>query len=493
MAHVDKRVIEEYGISSIQLMEQAGRQLFYTMSEMVSKDDHILIVCGSGNNGGDGYVLARLLDANGYKVELLALETKQLHKDCQINLELCTNLNLHFVTEIGTPTVIVDAIFGTGLSRYIEGKYKTIIEEMNTSDAKVISIDIPSGIDSKSGKVLGVAVEADVSLSLQTGKIGMYLYPGRIYSGKIRVLDIGIPNKLMEEVDSNIYLTDKEMMKSFLPKRSVHSNKGSYGKVLCVGGSTNMSGAISLAAIAALRSGCGLLSCAIPESIREVVATNVLESMYLPLPEKDGQISKKATMVLKDEIENYNCILIGCGIGRSKDIVEVLRGLLDSEVPLLIDADALFALKEILPQYKNRKHLIITPHIKEFSRLIDVDVHKIVEDPITYGLQFTKMYPNITLVLKSETSFVIQGKSVYINTYGNNGLAKGGSGDVLAGIIIGLYAQKQNELEAAVLGMFLHAYSADLLLKKQTFYSILPSDIFKEIDVIIKGLEGDTL
>ncbi|MDQ0361241.1 NAD(P)H-hydrate dehydratase [Breznakia pachnodae] len=493
MASVDKRAIEEYDIPSLQLMEQAGTQLYYAIKDMVSKDDRILIVCGSGNNGGDGYVLARLFYGEGYQVELLALETKDLSEDCRVNLDFCADLHLDFASEIGNHNVIVDAIFGTGLSRNIEGKYKDIIEKINTSDAKVISVDIPSGINSSDGKVLGVAVKADITLTLQTAKIGLYLYPGRVYSGKISVLDIGIPPILIDEVNSNIYLSDKAMMKGLLPKRSIHSNKGTYGKILCVGGSTKMSGAISMAAIAALRSGCGLLTCAIPESIRSIVATNVLESMYLPLPEKDGQITKEATTVLKEQLDNYSCVLIGCGIGRSEDIVDVLQVILDSDVPLLIDADGLYALKDLLPHYKHREHLIITPHMKEFSRLINIDVDKIVDDPIKHGLQFTAEYPNITLVLKSETSFVMQGDRVYINTYGNNGLAKGGSGDVLAGIISGLNAQKQNELESAILGMFLHAYSADLLLEEQTVYSILPSDLFKKIDVIIKGLEGDTL
>lgn len=493
MASVDKRAIEEYDIPSLQLMEQAGIQLYYAIKDMVSKDDRILIVCGSGNNGGDGYVLARLFYGEGYQIELLTLETKNLSEDCKVNLDFCADLHLDFTNEIKEHSVIVDAIFGTGLSRDVEGKYKDIIEKINASDAKVISIDIPSGIDSSNGKVLGVSVKADITLTLQTGKIGLYLYPGRMYSGKISVLDIGIPPILIDEVESNIYLSEKALMKDLLPKRSVHSNKGTYGKVLCVGGSSQMSGAISMAAIAALRSGCGLLTCAIPESIRSIVATNVLESMYLPLPEKNGQITNEATAILKEQLNNYSCILIGCGIGRSEDIADVLKVLLDSEIPLIIDADGLFALKELLPQYKHRKHLIITPHMKEFSRLINIDVDKIVDDPIKYGLQFTEEYPNITLVLKSETSFVMQGDTVYINTYGNNGLAKGGSGDVLAGIITGLNAQKQNELESCVLGMFLHAYSADLLLEEQTVYSILPSDLFKKIDVIIKGLEGDRL
>jgi len=490
MAMVDKRMIEECKISSLQLMEQAGTKLYHKIKQMVLEEDHILVVCGTGNNGGDGYVVARLLHNDGYQVQILAIHTTHQSEDCKVNYQKCLDLNIPFVDEITTPDIIIDAIFGTGLSRNVEARYKTIIKEINNSKAQVISIDIPSGIDSSLGHVYGVCVKANITLTLQTGKIGLYLYPGRLYSGKVYVLDIGIAKQLIEDVDSQIYLIEKKQMGALLPKRSIHSNKGDYGKLFCIGGSKQMSGAISLATLAALRSGCGLITCAIPKNIHEIVATNVLESTFLPLPQKDGHIASTAASIIANAVTNYNCALIGCGITRSKDIIDILKVVLDSDIPLLIDADGLVALKALLPNYKNRKQLILTPHMKEFSRLIDVDVKDIVKDPIYYGTRFIERYPNITLVLKSETSFVFSKSSVYINTYGNNGLAKGGSGDVLAGIIASLYAQNRNSLNASVLGVFLHAYSADLLLEKQTVYSILPSDLFHKIDQIIKELEG---
>ncbi|MDF9824290.1 hydroxyethylthiazole kinase-like uncharacterized protein yjeF [Breznakia sp. PF5-3] len=492
MRQIDEAAIHKYQIPSLELMENAGQQVYESIIQLVSKKDFIGIVCGIGNNAGDGFVVARKLYDDGYNVEILSIgEEANMSLDCKVNYNKCTTLRIPFVDCMQSWDVVIDAIFGTGLSRNVEGAYASIIEKINALSTKVISIDIASGIDAATGHILGSVIKADYTLTLQTGKIGLYMYPGRIYSGHVEVLDIGIPQQLIDEMDSTIYLIEKKDMKSLLPSRSIHSNKGTYGKVLCVGGSMEMSGAISLAALAALRSGCGMITCAVPKCIKDVVACNVLESMRIILSDINGHIDKQAVIELKPRLSAYSCLLIGCGIGRSKDIEAVLEVLLDSELPLVIDADGIFALKSLLPKYKERKNIIITPHLMEFARLVDKDIQEIIDNPIQEALAFTERYPYITLVLKSETSLVVQNRKVYVNTYGNNGLAKGGSGDVLAGIITGLYAQNKDALAAATLGVFLHAYSADVLLNEKTLYSMIPSDIFMQIDDIIKSLEED--
>lgn len=491
MNKIDHLAITRYHIPSLFLMENAGEAIYQEIIKIIEPKTKIIVVCGVGNNGGDGFVLARLLRQSYYNAHIcLVGNPDKMSKDCRYNYELCVDLKVPFLKQLETCDVLVDAIFGTGLTRTITGAYKDVIEMINAMEINVISIDIPSGIDSDNGNSWGCAIKADKTYTLQAGKIGLYLSQGRICSGKVEVLDIKIPRELIEQSESNVFLLEKEQMKEFLPNRSVISNKGTYGKVLCIGGSEGMSGAISMAALAALRSGCGLLTCAIPDVIQEIVARNIWESMNIILPSKDGHIAAHAKDVLSPKINTFTCILIGCGITRSDDIKEIMKLLLNSEVPLLVDADGLYALKPLLHKYSLRKELIITPHLKEFAFLIDEELSDVIENPLHYAEKFSLKYPFITLVLKSDTTLIVKDGRVCMNTYGNNGLAKGGSGDVLAGIITGLYAQNKDAWKASVLGVFLHAYSADLLLENYTHYSMLPTDVLKQIDYTIKELEG---
>jgi len=493
MNAVDHAASSEYGIPSIILMEHAAHEVFLKLEEKWNQNTRFVIVCGSGNNGGDGFALARLLFLKKYVCSIHFLgKEERLTKDAKINYDICKSLQIPFIKDCDYDSydVIIDCIFGTGLCRNIEGKYEEVIDEINATNKYIISIDIPSGIDSDSGRVLGVAIMANETYTMQAGKIGLYLCPGRNYAGKLSVLDIFIPNVLVEKSSSNIYHIQKEEMREWLPKRTIQSNKGSYGKVLCVGGSEGMSGAITMAIKSALASGCGLITAAIPKSISPAIMNTVLESMSILLDEKDGHISKNAISVLKDKITKYTVGLIGCGIGRSEDIKDIMEVLLESETPLIIDADGLHAFKAHI---KNRPNTILTPHLKEFADLMDVDVKEVVNHPLVYVDTFTSLYPDITLVLKSETTIIAKGNVQYVNTYGNNGLATGGSGDVLAGIITGLFAQNKDAFKAAVLGVFLHAYSADTLLKKKSVYSIIPTDIISSLEDVIYHLSEDEL
>lgn len=487
---IDHDATSIYKITSLLLMEHAGNGIFLDFIKRFDKNNKVMIICGNGNNGGDGFVLARLLYLSGYQVAISFIGNEgKLTKDAKTNYEIVKALNIQFSNRYDAYDVIVDCIFGTGLCRIIEGHYEHVIKQINQLNKTIVSVDIPSGIDSDNGAVLGCAVKADITYTMQTGKVGLYLYPGRIYSGEVVVIDIFIPHTLLEQCESTTYLIQKENMKKIMPNRSIHSNKGSYGKVLCIGGSEGMSGAISMAAKSALKVGCGLITCAIPACIKDIVACNLLESMSIILDEKEGHICSSSTSILENKLNQYTCILIGCGIGRSKDIEIIMNMLLKSDVPLIVDADGLYALKPYLKAYPNRTNMIVTPHLKEFAMLLDYEVNEVVDHTIDYVNEFCKLYPNYTLVLKSETTIIAQKHIRYINTYGNNGLAVGGSGDVLAGLICGLYAQQKNTLESAVLGVFLHAYSADMLLMKKSVYSILPSDIIDSVEMIMKDFQ----
>lgn len=490
MNHIDQSASSVYHIPSLLLMEHAAHEVYLHLEKTLVKTSRIVIVCGSGNNGGDGFALARLLSIKGYDVSVYMAGNKEhFTKDALLNYETCKTLGIAFVESIKGFDVIVDCLFGTGLHREVKGEYAKLIEAINHSNAYVVSIDIPSGIDCDSGKVLGCAVKADITYTMQCGKIGLYVYPGRTYSGKVVVVDIFIPKTLIETCESQMYLIEKNDMVKMLPKRKIHSHKGTYGKVLCIGGSVGMSGAILMAAKSAMHSGCGMIICAVCESIAPIVANSIMESMSIVLPEKDGHIAASATKILKERIEDYDVVLIGCGIGRSEDIVSIMRVVLDSSAAVVIDADALYAYQKIMDEYPMRKNVILTPHMKEFATLYGIDVNVLINNSVAYANEFAQKYPETTLVLKSETTLIASKDSIYVNTYGNNGLAKGGSGDVLAGIITGMMAQKKEVFTSAVLGVFLHAYSADVLVREKSEYSICPSDIIESLDHVLHVLK----
>lgn len=484
---IDQLATSEYDIPSLLLMEHAAHEIFLSMQLELNNTDKICIVCGHGNNGGDGFALARFLHHKKYDVSIYFVgQQNKLTHDAQVNYTICKRLFIPFVQSFQQATILVDAIFGTGLTREISDEYKELIVSMNESNKSIYSIDIPSGIDSDSGKVIGCAIKATITFTLQCGKIGLYIQPGRSHAGKVKVLDIYIPHTLIDKHTHNNYVIDQNIIKQYLPKREGQSHKGTYGKVLCVGGSQSMSGAISLAAKSALASGCGMMTCAIPHCIQQVIQTNVLESMSIAFPEKDGLFASDSDIMLKDILHQYTTILFGCGIGKNVNIQQMAKVLWESSLPLLVDADGLYAVKEILT---NRKNTILTPHIKEFAMLMGVDINTILQESLTYVDMFCKMYPSITLVLKSDTTIIAHDNKCYFNTFGNNGLAVGGSGDVLAGVITGLYAQCKNSLEASVCGVFLHACSADQLALTKSEYSIIPSDIVKQVEIVLKQLQ----
>lgn len=492
MNQIDHEASETYHIPSILLMEHAGHGVYMDFIKRFHTDKKVIIVCGSGNNGGDGFVFARLLWLKDYHVAIhFCGNSDAMSSDTKSNYDSVKALQIPFDDHYENYDIIVDCLFGTGLNREIEGVYKENIEKINALDKIRISIDIPSGVDSDDGSIHDVAIKADITYTMQCGKIGLYLYPALLYCGEIVVVDIFIPKELLKQCESSTYLMEKKAMQHLLPIRSRHSNKGSYGKVLCIGGSDGMSGAISMAAKSALNVGCGLISCAVPEGIKDIVAGNLWESMSILLPQKDGHIEESAAALLKPRLQNFSTILIGCGITRSPDIIAVLKVLLESDIPLVIDADGLAALKPLLPSFQQRKNIIITPHLKEFANLMDVSVNEVVDHSYAYAQAFCNNFPGYTLVLKSETTIIGQDRQFYFNTYGNNGLAVGGSGDVLAGMISGLYAQLNNALQAAVLGVFLHAYSADRLLAHKSVYSIIPTDIMEMVADVMKKLSEE--
>lgn len=483
MQAIDAACASEFHMSNTRLMEQAAQAIFLAMNNWLVDEAMISVVCGSGNNGGDGLALARLLYEADYDVRIYMVgDINHLSEATKINYQMARSLGIPF-RDVLEGDVIVDALFGTGLNRTISGKYQEVIAAINQLHAKKVSIDIPSGVNADTGAILGCAVAANLTYTLATGKYGLYFSPGRTMCGQLECLDIGIPSDLIMRFSDKIDLIEKQDIHSLLPLRHTQSHKGTYGKVLIIGGAQSMSGAVCLAARSALKSGCGMMCCALVPSIHQIVAISVKETTFQLMNEIEGEMADTPI-----DFNHYDVILFGCGIGRNERIIPILEKALDSQKPIVIDADGLVAFKPLMDQYANRDNIILTPHLQEFARLSDIELKDIIADQLKSATQFSAKYPDFTLVLKSDTTTISQNNQVFINTYGNSGLAKGGSGDVLSGIITGMYAQNREPLKAAMLGVFLHAYSADNLLKKHSEYGILPSEVGDNVDKVIKEL-----
>ena len=505
MKCLDEEAIHKYHVPSILLMEHAAYNVFRKIKR-TEYAQNIIIVCGPGNNGGDGLALARQIKVwSEHKVKIFMLSApKNLSEDGKTYFEICRMLGIETrqldtenqeeaYKELREADLIIDALFGTGLSRKVEGLYAKVIEWINESAAYTISLDIPSGIDGRTGKIQGLCVQADKTVTFSLLKIGLCLYPAIDFVGELEVADIGIPQKLINEISSSVFTLGKKEAKALLPTRKTRSNKGTYGKVLIIGGQTGMSGAVALAARGAQKAGAGIVTAAVPKAIHDIMEEKLTEVMTVSLKDKKGRITLEACEQIKDLVSKHDVIAIGPGIGRGKETAAVLLEILATSKPCVVDADALYFLGGMLEVLKNRKApTIITPHPGEMARLTGLSVEQILDDPLETAQNFSKENRVVT-VLKIERTVVADREgNIYINRGGNNGMAKGGSGDLLCGIITGLLAQKigseKAAEEAAWLGVYLHARTADLVKELKTEYTLLPSDIYESLDEAFKEL-----
>ncbi len=479
MQRMDQRTIAR--MSSIDLMNTAAYAVYEELEKRFAHGARILIICGSGNNGGDGYALA-LHAHKSYSVSILKYRKPQSKDACHFHeLALQAGIRMMEFAAFDEFDVIVDAMFGTGLKRAITGDGEEIIRAVNASSAYVISVDIPSGIQADLGKILGCAVCADLSVTFQFAKRGMYLYPGCTCSKEIVVKDIGIAAE-DAQIKQPIAILDEKIIRQFLPKRTPHSHKGTYGNVLMIGGSASMHGAITMAADAALHSGLGTLTLMIPEDIREIVSSRLLEAMLICAPSALGYFAEGAERIAEERMEVYDLIVIGCGMGRNTVGEKLVQRVLATDKPCVIDGDALYLLGRNLSWLKRSAPVILTPHPKEFSYLCHRSVEEILQDPIAAARDFLQEYPQVTLVEKDERTLIFHRDAIYLNIRGNNALAKGGSGDVLCGLISGLFAQSKEPLTAACSGVFLHALCAEILAREHSLYTILPHQLCDVLD-----------
>lgn len=508
MKKIDQSAIHEYGIPGVVLMENAGRSVTEEiLSSLEGKEKRkVAIVCGRGNNGGDGYVVARHLLQKNVDVEVFIIgRPENIAGDAGIHLRILEKLGapIRYLTEesnlkefeliLRECNMIVDAIFGTGLTRELNPFFKEIIQMINDAKKEIIAVDIPSGIGADDGKVYGAAVRADKTVVFQLPKIGNINYPGAEYTGEWVLKDIGIPQQIIEKMDLNVHLITKEMVRNILPLRKKDTHKGIYGKICMIAGSVGMAGAAVLVSRSALVSGAGLLKIAVPKAINDILQQKVPEAITVPLEESEkGFIHSEEAEKLISVMEKSDVIAIGPGSGQSKQFHEIFNTVVEHAVqPVVMDADALNILSKDVGMLNRLKgQVVMSPHIAEMSRLTGKDIEYIAQHRIEIASEFSQKW-NCTVVLKGARTVVSDGKGkIFINQTGNPGMATAGSGDVLTGLIAGLIAQGIAPVDAAIAAVYIHGYAGDRAAKRLGEYGLLAGDISAEIPLALKELVG---
>ena len=465
-------------ISEIDLMYDAGKKIFNS-TKFYGKT---AIICGKGNNAGDGIVVALLLKENNLDVDIYLIENK-LSPTSTYYLEKCENINILNFDEnvnLNNYDFIVDAIFGTGFKGTPEGIYNTAINKINEANSFVISCDINSGLNGDNGMFIN-AVKSDLTVSVGYYKTGLFLNKSKDIIKELINVDIN----LIKPENPHLLLEDKDIKFS---DRLNYSNKGDYGYIALVGGSTMYSGAIRLATMAnsAMRSGAGVCTIFAPSSITNIISTNILESTIYPLKENNGFI--KFDEAEFKNLLKYKAIAFGMGIGNNEETKKALEYLLiNFDKALIIDADGLNALSQI-KEYKTKAKLILTPHIKEFSRLTNLTINEILNDEINIAKKYAKDN-NVVLLLKGTTTIVTDGNDVYLSPTGSAGMATAGSGDVLSGII-GALAATYEPIKAAYMGAYINGYAGMLAEKENSKITMVASDTVNNIKKAIEILNN---
>ncbi|MFH1102849.1 MAG: NAD(P)H-hydrate dehydratase [Pseudomonadota bacterium] len=499
MREMDRLTIESFGLPSRLLMENAGKGATEILFSRFPDLSHqrVGIVAGKGNNGGDGFVIARYLAQRGIDVTVYLLgESHQVKGDAASNLELLVPLNIPLIQIPDRDSFLghsvgmrhkglwVDAIFGTGLHLDVTGYYKEIIDFINSLNRPVFSVDIPSGLNPDTGQICGTCIQADVTATFAFAKIGHLLYPGSGFTGELEIVDIGIPPFIADQVAPKQTLITEDAVGAILKPRSMDDHKGDTGHLLVIAGSAGKTGAAVMTALSAMRSGAGLVTLGIPESLNSTVEPQALEIMTCPLPDSgSGIITESALNAVAAIIPGKKCLAIGPGLGTAEGTIQlVCRLIQESRLPMVIDADGLNCLAKQTDILKRaRAPVVLTPHPGEMGRLIGVFPKKIQKDRIGYARCFAQTY-SVYLVLKgARTVVATPNGQVFINPTGNPGMASGGMGDVLTGVIAGLMTQGYSPQDSACAGVFLHGLAADMLLERRGPFGYLASEVMHAI------------
>lgn len=466
------------------LMENAGKGIADDLLEM--ELDRFVILVGKGNNGGDGMVVARWLSRAGKDVTVLLFEEpEKLSGEAKHNYELL----LHHPVEIERfegalpdADVIVDALFGIGFRGKLEGHYRDAVEMANLSDALRVSVDIPSGVNGLTGEVEGIAFDAHITYTFAAEKLGHHLFEGKLLSGDVVVVDIGIEDYLYE--DKGFLAIEDEDVLDLLPSYAGWENKGDRGRLLIIAGSREFTGAPLLNALGSLSLGAGYTYLAVPESLYPHLIGKLPEVILVPLREKDGHLSAESFDDLMGRGLKFDAVSFGSGVGRTQGVKEFADRLLSLDVPMVIDADGIWAVSEKLDSLG--ENVVITPHPGELAPILNVKPHEVDRRRVDVVMDYSKKHSHV-LLLKGNPSLIVQGEERYLNDSGDVSLARAGSGDVLTGMIGALLAQDMLPVEAAALAAFLHGRAGEM----GDEFTLTPSRIPEALEIYLSGLHEE--
>ena len=498
--------VNEGGIEHIKLMENAGTAAFRFINDRIGVNNKsVAIVCGRGNNGGDGFAVAKRMLDGGAKVRVMLALGRPTTEDAgklldeseksgikTISYVEDENERQEFAKTLEAADIIVDAIFGVGFHGTVSDSLKNVIDMINLARGTVISIDVPSGVDSDSGEVVGPCVRADYTVTFSTMKPGHVIYPAVDYCGHVHVALIGIDERLIQEQEHHISTIDYQKVRTSFPVRGSNTHKGTFGKLLCICGSMGMAGSATFAGKAAAMSGVGMVEMAVPRDIYPIVAANLVDPVYVLLESNSsGTVSANSLPIILERMRSATAVMIGCGMGKGEDVSAVVEEVIrSSEVPIIIDADGLNAIKDnpgVLGEAK--APIIMTPHPGEMARLVGKTNDEVQSQRLEVASSFAMTY-GVYLVLKgANTVCAAPDGSIMINLTGNPGMSKSGSGDVLAGLLGSLLAQGMDPGTAAAAAVHIHGRAGDKAADNFSQHSMTANDIIMEFSDIFADIE----
>ena len=485
--NMDNYCINDLKIPSIVLMENAALKVVKNIDFENFKS--FTIVCGTGNNGGDGLAVARHIFSMNMKIDIFIVGNHSMSKDCEANYNILKNMrvNIKHITKsediinlreaLSENSMTIDAIFGIGLSRKIEGIYDEVIKIINEKSAYTLSIDIPSGMKCDSFGILGNSIEADKTVSFEVYKKGFLDYESEKYTGSIIIEKIGVPDYVVNKFHNKEYLIEINDIKNIIKKRNKYSHKGNFGRVTIIAGSEKFTGAAYISTVSAVRSGAGLVTLCTKKDIVDILKSKLVEAMSMSYEDN----------TFDNVISNSDSIAMGPGMGNDEFTFKQVKNILSKEgCSVVLDADALNVLKDNLELLKNsNRRIVITPHMGEMSRLTGIPINKLIEDRIEIAVKFAKKY-DVIVLLKGYNTIITDGTEVFINSTGSSKMASGGMGDALTGIIASFIGQGYDVFKAAILGAYIHGYCGDVLSKDM--FCVNASHIIEKLPYIVEDL-----
>lgn len=496
MRQLDHTAICHRGIPSTLLMERAAKGVYHACEEMLGcvRNKRIVVFCGAGNNGGDGVAVARLLKNAGADVRAILVGSREkLSEDCaemERRLVECGGALEDFCApDLASADLIVDSIFGIGLHSPLRGDGAKAVALMNESGVPILSVDIPSGVETDTGRILGDAVRATRTVTFTLPKPGLLVGKGGVCAGEVTIHDIGIPVDLIEALETEHQSIDAELVRAWLPERPADGHKGTFGKCCILAGSVGYTGAPIFASRAAVRSGTGLVFLAVPEDIYTIAAVKSDEAMPFPMPCEEGKLSEEAIVPVLERLAGCDAALIGPGLGQSAGVKRVVEQVMDTvRYPLVLDADGINAIAGNMDILYRRRECptIVTPHDGEFARM-GGDLSD--GDRLTAAQRFALTFGCLLILKGHRTIVALPNGQTFICPIGNSGMAKGGSGDVLGGILVSLLGQGMHPVKAAVCAVWLHAAAGEVCKARYGERAMTPSDLIDALSEVFLKLE----